>query len=275
MIAKWQDALDKALDEHRITPEFRAGPYYLISELEAALAETDGGEQQKVRNHVQAWANNCAVYEEQHRREANTHSAEYHRGAKEAYQRVVDEILTSPPVSPAHATQSNQEEKMKTLAKSLLFDVILVIVGALLMPTPPAQACYYYCALAYCGGTRYGEQGWYRGVTFYGDYDILLQTPYCTAAASVQRQLYLYCSEFPCSSPTSTGVLYHAEDDKVSVFTIRNKREEDDIIKSIEQDGLAKAEKHFHPRDIVPVEEFNQYHTRLLTKLRAQPLSGK
>jgi hypothetical protein len=39
---------------------------------------------------VQSWANNCAVYEAQHLAEGNKESAEYHRGAKEAFQRVVD-----------------------------------------------------------------------------------------------------------------------------------------------------------------------------------------
>lgn len=53
----------------------------------AALSADAPGEQ-ALQTKVQSWANNCAVYEAQHRAEGDREAAEYHRGGKEAFERV-------------------------------------------------------------------------------------------------------------------------------------------------------------------------------------------
>lgn len=48
---------------------------------------------ERMRTRVQSWSNNSAVYETECLSEGKAATAEYHRGAKEAYRRVLEEIL--------------------------------------------------------------------------------------------------------------------------------------------------------------------------------------
>jgi len=77
----------------------------IARKLESALAAAPVEPRPRLsdlRVKVQSWANNCAVYEEQHSKESTHYgsssdlSAHYHRGAKEAYQRVADTLLAQP-----------------------------------------------------------------------------------------------------------------------------------------------------------------------------------
>jgi hypothetical protein len=75
-----------------------------------------------------------------------------------------------------------------------------------------------------------------------------------------------------------TGLLYHGGE-KVSVFTIRDKKEGDEITAYIRRNGLDKAYAKFHVEAVVSAKDFHQRHEQLVAKFfslcKTGPVLGK
>lgn len=83
---------------------------------------------------VQLWVNNCANFAAQLKSENNDKGAEYYRGAKEAFQRVIDESLAQSAASPEPQFRSLTDAEQSSLRN--VYSKLYKPVGASPEPAP-------------------------------------------------------------------------------------------------------------------------------------------
>jgi hypothetical protein len=92
----WRSDVESSFTQTPFTPQqLRAvciGMEEVWSLAEQRIQALVSKQQGEICAKVQAWANNCFIYEAQHVKEGDLKASEYHRGAKEAFERVVDTI---------------------------------------------------------------------------------------------------------------------------------------------------------------------------------------